>query len=124
MALLLESETHGIFGACFEVYREKGCGFLEDVYQECLELEFGHRAIPFLMKPPLQLDYKGTILRKKYEPDFVCHEQVILEIKAVKAIDDTHRAQLINYLRATGIRVGLLVNFGACPKAKHERFVL
>jgi GxxExxY protein len=124
MALLSEAETHAILGACFEVYREKGCGFLEDVYQECLEIEFRIREIPFVCKPPLDLEYKGQKLRKKYEPDFFCFGSVILEIKAAKAIDDSHRAQLMNYLRATNCRVGLLVNFGHYPKAQHERFVL
>jgi GxxExxY protein len=124
VALLYEAETHAILGACFEVYREKGSGFLEDVYQECLELELDARTIPFCVKPPLPLHYKGSRLRKSYEPDFLCFGKVILEIKAAKAIDNVHRAQLINYLKATGLRVGLLVNFGHHPKAQHERFIL
>ncbi len=124
MALLLQDETHAILGACFEVYREKGCGFLEDVYQECLEIEFGIRGIPFVTRQPLMLEYKGHRLRKAYEPDFICFDSVVLEIKAAKNIDDAHRAQLINHLRATGHRVGLLVNFGHYPKAQHERFAL
>jgi len=124
MALLFETETHAILGACFEVYREKGCGFLEDVYQECLEIEFGIREVPFVSKQALDLEYKGRKLRKKYEPDFFCFGKVILEIKAVKTIDDSHRAQLMNYLRATNSRVGLLVNFGHHPKTQFERFVL
>jgi len=124
MALLLEVETHAILGACFEVYRQKGCGFLEDVFQECLEIEFEIRGLPYVAKPPLALEHKGRKLRKSYEPDFFCYGQVILEIKAVKSIEDAHRAQLINYLRATGARVGLLVNFGHYPKAQHERFAL
>lgn len=124
MALILEAETYDILGACFEVYREKGCGFLEDVYQECLEIEFEIRGIPFVVKPPLDLEYKGRKLRKRYEPDFFCHGQVILEIKAVKTIEDIHRAQVMNYLHATKIRIGLLVNFGHYPKVQHERFIL
>jgi GxxExxY protein len=124
MALLFESETHAILGACFEVYRNKGCGFLEDVYQECLELEFADRGIPFVPRLPLQPEYKGRILRKRYEPDFICFDEVIVEVKACKHIEDAHRAQLMNYLRATGKRVGLLVNFGHYPKTQHERFAL
>ncbi|PAW68933.1 MAG: GTP-binding protein [Verrucomicrobiia bacterium Tous-C4TDCM] len=124
MALILEAETHAILGACFEVYREKGCGFLEDVYQECLELELGDREIPFIARAPLALEYKGRPLRKRYEPDFICFGEVIVEIKACKHLDDSHRAQLMNYLKATGKRVGLLVNFGHYPKTQHERFVL
>lgn len=124
MALVSEAETHAILGVCFEVYREKGCGFLEDVYQECLEIEFEIRGVPFAIKPPLDLEYKGRKLRKKYEPDFTCYGKVLLEIKAAKTLEDSHRAQLMNYMRATGIRVGLLVNFGHHPKAQHERFVI
>ena len=124
MALLFEAETHAILGACFEVYREKGCGFLEDVYQECLKIEFGIREVPFVSKQVLDLEYKGQKLRKKYEPDFFCFGKVILEIKAAKNLDDSHRAQLMNYLRATNSKVGLLVNFGHHPKTQFERFIL
>lgn len=123
MALLLEEETHAILGACFEVYRDKGCGFVEDVFQECLEIEFTERKIQFESQPQLKLAYKGKTLRKRFVPDFICFGSVIVEIKAVKALDDIHRAQLHNYLKATGIRVGLLVNFGAHPKATYERIV-
>jgi GxxExxY protein len=124
MALLFESETHAILGACFEVYREKGRGFLEDVYQECLEIEFRNRSIPFAARTPPVLEYKGQTLRKCYEPDFICLEEVIVEIKACKSLEDAHRAQLMNYLKATGKRVGLLLNFGHHPKTQHERFAL
>ena len=124
MELLLKEETHAILGACFEVYREKGCGFVEDVFQECLEIEFGILGLPVVAQPGLEIQYKGRTLRKRFVPDFICYDQVILEIKAVKAIDDVHRAQVMNYLKATGMRVGLLVNFGHHPKAQFERFVL
>ena len=124
MALLFEAETHQILGACFEVYREKGCGFLEDVYHECLEIEFGLRGIPFVSRFPLDLEYKGRKFRKRYEPDFFCYDQVVLEIKSAKTIDESYRAQLMKYLRATKTKVGLLVNFGHHPKAQFERFVL
>ncbi len=124
MELILKEETHAILGACFEVYREKGCGFVEDVFQECLEIEFGLRSLEFVAQPGLQIEYKGTMLRKRFVPDFVCFGKVILEIKAVKTLEDAHRAQLMNYLKATGMKVGLLVNFGHHPKTQHERFVL
>ncbi|MGB6221081.1 MAG: GxxExxY protein [Haloferula sp.] len=124
MELLLKEETHAILGACFEVYREKGCGFVEDVFQECLEIEFGILGLPMVAQPGLEAQYKGRTLRKRFVPDFICYDQVILEIKAVKTIDDIHRAQVMNYLKATGKRVGLLVNFGHHPKAQFERFVL
>ena len=124
MALLFESERHAILGACLEVYRHKGCVFLEDVYQECLELEFADRGIASVPRLPLQLEYKGRIHRKRYEPDFICFDEVIVEIKACKHFEDAHRAQLMNYLRATQKRVGLLVNFSHYPKTPHERFAL
>jgi GxxExxY protein len=121
--LLFKDEAYAIMGACFEVYNEKGCGFLEGVYQECLEIEFGLRRIPFVSLPELQLTYKGQRLRKSYQPDFTCFENIIVEIKAVKEIADEHRAQVNNYLKATGYRLGLLVNFGAAGKLDSERIV-
>lgn len=122
--LIHAEETHALLGACFEVYKEKGCGFLEAVFQECLELELADRGIPFQAQVPLQLRYKGRPLRQTYQPDFLCFDKVILEIKAVTKLADEHRAQLHNYLKATGCRVGLLVNFGHHPLVEHERIVL
>jgi GxxExxY protein len=116
-------ETHALLGACFEVYKEKGCGFLEAVFQECMELELADRRIPFVMQPRLKLHYKGRELRQVYQPDFLCFDKVILEIKAVSNLADEHRAQVHNYLKATGLRVGLLVNFGHYPLVEHERIV-
>lgn len=116
-------ETYAILGACFEVYNEKGCGFLEPVYQECMEIELGLRGIPFKPQQKLGLTYKGHVLRQSYEPDFACYERIIMEIKAVSKLTDEHRAQLLNYLNATGYEVGLLVNFGHYPKLEYERFV-
>lgn len=120
--LLYKDITFQILGACFEVYKEKGNGYLEDVYQECLALEFASRGIIFTEKPKLILKYKGSRLRQYYQPDFICHEKIILELKAVKTICDEHRAQVINYLKSTGNRLGLLINFGHYPKIEHERF--
>jgi len=122
--LVHAEETHALLGACFEVYKEKGCGFLEAVFQECLELEFTDRGIPFKAQAPLQLQYKGRLLKQTYQPDFLCFGKVILEIKAVTKLADEHRAQIHNYLRATGCRVGLLVNFGHFPLIEHERIVV
>ena len=116
-------ETHALLGACFEVYRDKGCGFLEAVFHECLEIELGDRGIPFVAQPPLRLSYKGRVLKQSYQPDFVCYDKIILEIKAVIKLTDEHRAQVHNYLKATGLRVGLLVNFGHYPLVEHERIV-
>ncbi len=111
-------------GAIFEVYREMGCGFLEAVYQECLEYELARRGIPFVAQPELWLNYKGEQLRQTYKPDFICFNKIIVELKAVTEVKPEHQAQVINYLKATGIRLGLLVNFGAKPKATVERLAL
>ena len=122
--LINEKETYGILGACFEVYKEKGCGFLEAVYQECLEIEFGLRDLPARSLVTLPLWYKGHKLEKTYVADFICFDQVLVELKAVSVLTDEHRAQVQNYLHATGLRVALLVNFGHFPKVEHERYVL
>lgn len=122
--LINEQETYAILGACFEAYKEKGCGFLEAVYQESLEIEFELQNIPAKALVPLSLTYKGRKLKKSYEADFICYDKVLVELKAVSTLTDEHRAQVQNYLNATGLRVGLLVNFGHYPKVEHERFVL
>ena len=119
--LLHKDQTYKIIGACFEVYTEKGCGFLEGVYQECLEIELDLQGIPFVAKKPLNLQYKGRLLRHTYEPDFICFDKIVVELKAASQLADEHRAQLINYLNATGLEVGLLVNFGHYPKIEFER---
>jgi GxxExxY protein len=100
--IILKEESYQIVGACFEVYREKGCGFLEPVYQACLEIELRLRGIPFIPKKPLVLEYKGCPLRAKYEPDLICYEKIIVELKAVTELADEHQDQVQNYLKATG----------------------
>jgi GxxExxY protein len=122
--LLYPEESYQIMGACFEVYKEKGCGFLEAVFQECMELELTDRNIPFVAKPLLALAYKGRPLKQTYTPDLVCFGKIIVELKAVSALADEHRAQVHNYLRATGLRLGLLVNYGHFPKVEYERIAL
>jgi GxxExxY protein len=121
--IVFKAESYRIIGACFEVYKEKGNGLLEAVYQERPGLEFDEQTIPFEEKPRLRLEYKGRPLKQEYEPDFQCFGQIVVEIKAVKQLTDEHRAQVINYLKATGKQLGLLVNFGHYPKIEHERFV-
>ena len=121
--LILGGETYRIIGACFEVYKEKGCGFLEPVYQECLELEFGLQGIVFVPKPPVRLEYKGRPLQHAYQPDLICFSKVLVELKAASQIVDEHRAQVLNYLNATGVEVGLLVNFGHYPLLQYERII-
>jgi GxxExxY protein len=122
--MLHADEVFRIQGAVFEVNREMGSGFLEAVYQECLAIEFAARAIPYLATTPLPLAYKGARLQQTYVPDFVCFERIIVELKAVREIAPEHRAQVINYLRATGLRLGLLINFGPTSKAQIERLIV
>jgi GxxExxY protein len=122
--IIYKDESYEIMGACFEVYKEMGCGFLEPVYQECLGMELRRRAIAFVAQLELVLHYKDQPLEQRYKPDFVCYEKIILEIKAVKNLADEHRAQVHNYLKATGLRLGLLINFGHYPKVEYERIAL
>jgi GxxExxY protein len=122
--LLYAEEVFRIQGAIFEVNRQMGSGFLEAVYQECLALEFESRQIPFVAQRPLLLTYKGRQLRQAYQADFICFETIIVELKAVRELTPEHRAQVLNYLSATGLKLGLLVNFGSAPKARIERLVL
>ena len=122
--LRFEEETFAIRGAVFEVYRVMGCGFLEAVYQECLEKELAARGIPFVAQQELRLYYKGETLRQFYKPDLICFGKIIVELKAISALSGEHKAQVLNYPKATGHEVGLLVNFGCYPKAIVERLVL
>ena len=121
--LILREECYKIVGACFEVYKEKGCGFLEEVYQECLSLEMGNQEIPFEEQNEHTLSYKGRSLKKTYRSDFFCFGQVIVEVKAVEKLVDEHRSQVLNHLNATGAKLGLLVNFGHSPRLEWERLV-
>ena len=115
--VLYPEECYAIQGAVFDVYREMGCGFLEAVYQECLEKEFRCRHVRFEAKKELVLSYKGEILAQTYYPDLICYGKIIVELKAVKKIAPEHIAQLLNYLKASGLELGLIVNFGTYPKA-------
>jgi GxxExxY protein len=121
--LIYKDESYAIIGACFAVYREKGCGFLEPVYHECLEIELEFQRISFLSKPSRTLQYRGRILIQTFNPDFVCYDKIILEIKAVSELCDEHRAQVLNYPSATGCKLGLLVNFGHYPGMEYERLL-
>ena len=116
-----DADGYALIGACFEVYNEMGNGFLEEVYQESLELELTERGIPFIAQPKLPIFYKGRQLRKHYEADLLVLDKIIVELKAVKSLLPEHEAQLLNYLKATGRRVGYLVNFGAHPKLDWRR---
>ena len=116
--ILYRDETFQIQGAIFEVYKEMGCGFLEAVYQECLEIEFTKRQIPFVSQRGLKIFYKEEPLSLKYVPDLICYDKIIVELKAVRDIVPEHKAQILNYLKATSMNLGLLVNFGAYPKVQ------
>ncbi len=121
---LFEQEGYELMGAAFEVYNQLGSGFLEEVYQESMELELKARRIPFLSKPRMPVTYKEQLLKKHYEADLLVHEEVVVELKATRAIAPEHEAQLINELKATGKRVGYLINFGAFPRLQWSRRVL
>ncbi|MGF0069482.1 GxxExxY protein [Candidatus Spyradosoma sp. SGI.093] len=120
-ALIHENESYAIRGAVFEVYKNLGNGFLEAVYQEALEMEFEKRGIPFAAQPEIKIFYCGVEMKQRYRPDFVCFDRIVVELKAVEALAQVHTAQMINYLRATRLPLGLLVNFGAFPRAEIRR---
>jgi GxxExxY protein len=120
--LILKDESFAVIGACFEVYNELGPGFLEAVYHEALEHEFADRGVPFTSKPRLLIRFKSHTLTTPYEADFLCFEQIVLEIKSARDVDPKHEAQIIHYLRATDLQLGILVNFGHHPDLQYKRF--
>jgi len=120
--LIFKEESYKIIGACIEVHKNLGCGFLEQVYQEALSVELSKQNIPFKREKPLTVTYKDVVLEKTYIADFICYGKIIVETKAVKEICDNHRAQIINYLKATKFKLGLLINFGD-KSLKYERLI-
>jgi GxxExxY protein len=123
MSLLYKTESYAIIGAAQEVHKILGHGFLESVYQEALSLEFTERDIPFEKEKELSITYKGQKLNKKYLADFVCYGNIIVELKAVSQLTTEHESQVLNYLKATGYNLALLINFGE-PSLTFERLVL
>ena len=119
---LYQEESYKIRGAVFAVHKELGCGFLERVYQDALEYEFKERGIPYEREKLIQIMYKDKPLGEPYRADFVCYDKIIVELKALSELDGTHRAQVINYLKAAKMNLGLLVNFGEIS-AKVERLL-
>ena len=117
-----DRQTHAIIGAAMEVHRELGSGFLEAVYQEALAIEFAARSVLFVREKELPVYCKGKLLPCSYRADFVCYDEVIVELKALKAITGADQAQLLNYLKATGLGRGLLLNFGR-PSLEFKRLV-
>jgi GxxExxY protein len=122
--LLFREEVFAIVGATIEVHRHMGPGFLEPVYQETLEIEFTDKGIPFVAQKLLLIYYKGKSLTKTYVADFVCYGQIIVEIKALPKLSGVEEAQLLNYLKATGLRLGVLINFGSIGKLEWKRLIL
>ncbi len=122
--LILEDETYAIIGAAMEVYYKLGNGFLEPVYQEALELEFGLRDIPFESQKDLPIAYKEYTLKKGYFADFLCFDQIIVEIKSISQLSPVDWSQLLNYMKASKLRVGLLFNFGSLGRLEQKRMVI
>jgi len=117
-----DPRTYAIIGAAMEVHKQLGCGFLEQVYQEALAIEFTKRNIPFSREVRLPVHYKGQLLGTSYSADFICLDSVVVELKALARMSGTEESQVINYLKATGYEIGLLLNFGA-RSLEHRRFV-
>jgi len=120
---IFKDEGYRIIGACFEVYKELGNGYLESVYLECLAIEFKNGEIPFKQQPQLRINYKEQPISQYYVPDFICFDKIIVELKAISNICDENKSQLFNYLKITGFKVGYLINFGHYPYVEYERFV-
>ena len=114
-------ESYAINGAALQVYKTLGIGFLEAVYQEALEIEFRKLGIPYEREKEITIEYDGVELKQKYKADFVCYGDIIVELKAVANLDDSHRSQVYNYLKATGYKLGLLFNFGHADGLEWER---
>jgi GxxExxY protein len=121
--LLYKKECYDIIGACIEVHKELGCGFLEAVYQEALARELLLRSIPFVREQKLEISYKGFTLNKEYFVDFICYDKILLELKALSELVSENEAQLINYLKISKLRLGMLVNFGK-TKIQYKRMIL
>jgi len=120
--LIYPDESYQIVGACMEVHSNLGPGFLEAVYAEALMLEFEERDIPYEINKELKIHYKGKPLRKKYYADFLCYDKIIIELKANDNLTSTHVSQVLNYLKATQMRLGILANFGE-PSFHYNRIV-
>jgi GxxExxY protein len=121
--IILKDEVYAIIGAAIEVHRELGPGFLEAVYQEALEIELASREVPFERLKLLPIWYKGHLLKKDYIADIVCYEQIVVELKAPDCLTGREEAQPLNDLKATGPRVGLLINFGSSGKLEWKRLI-
>lgn len=119
--IVYKEESYKIIGACFEVYKQKGFGFTEPIYQECLAIEFEMQNIAFIEQPEMQLEYKNRKLKHFFRPDYVCYDKIIVEIKALPNLIPQNQSQILNYLNATKFELALLVNFGHYPKLEYKR---
>ena len=124
MELIFKDEVYSIMGAAMDVQRELGSGFLESVYQESLEMELTRCQVPFESQKILRITYKGETLKKEFIADLVCFGKILVELKAQESLSGREEAQVLNYLKATGIKVGLVINFGSHPKLEWKRLVL
>ena len=122
--LLLKDEVYAIIGAAIEVHKTLGCGFLELIYQEAMEIESSMRKLAYESQKEINVQYKGHRLKKEYIADLIYFDQVIVELKALDRLSGKEEAQILNYLKATGMKVGVLINFGNHPKLEWKRFVL
>jgi len=122
--MIYPDESYRIMGACFEVHNRMGAGFLEAVYQECLAIEFSDLGIPFVAQHEVLLRYRERPLLQTYRADFICYGKILIEIKAIERLVVKHEAQVLNYLYATGLELGLLINFGSHPKLESKRLAL
>ncbi len=120
--LVFKEEAYKVVGACMAVHRELGCGFLEAVYAEAFEMELQAQGIPYKREVPITIEYKGKPLKKSYLADFICFDKIIIELKAINHLESVHESQVLNYLKATGLKLGLLVNFGE-QSLKYKRIV-
>ena len=121
--LLYKNEVYQIIGACMTLHDDKGNGYTEPVYQDCLEIEFTYLNLPYTAQHNFAIHYRGIQLKHTYTPDFLCFDKIIVEIKAVKSLNDEHRAQVINYLKVTKLELGLLINFGTHGRLEWERII-
>lgn len=124
MVFYYPDESYKINGAAMKVYNTLGSGFLEAVYQEALEIEFKKQGIPYEREKELKIYYDGVELSQTYRADFVCYDKIIVELKAISELDDANRSQVYNYLKATGYKLGILLNFGHYNGLERERKVL
>ena len=121
---LFKDETYQLIGAAFEVYNELGCAYLEPLYQEAYEKELHLQNIPFTAQPLLRVPYKGELLKKEYYADIIAFDKIIVELKTIEKLTSREESQLLNYLKAANLKVGLLINFGSHPKLEYKRLVL